>query len=125
MHHFTLFGVCVLNVMFLVAVLVPLAECQDRPTESSERVCYHSNNNTPAPGGLCGDILVNSVRLACRLPRGKRSNLPLSKVRTADTLTLQKRDAMRFLVKKDIFSNIVCECCYNRCSIRELQEYCD
>lgn len=122
------------NARFLAVVYVVLGvlvshvananQQRQRPGELPERVCYHSNINRPVGGGFCGPALTNAMSAVCALrSQGKRSVDSISTLSKAP-VAVEKKDAMRFLTKRDAFSNIYCECCYNRCSISELQEYC-
>ncbi|KAK3802812.1 hypothetical protein RRG08_012324 [Elysia crispata] len=110
-------------------VLVPDAAGQrNRPGEAPERVCRGGNQQRPVRGGICGSAISNAVSEVCS-NRGKRSDSFLNtftknKVDGPDSFALQKRDALGFLQKRDLSRGIVCECCYNVCTLGELQEYC-
>ncbi len=41
------------------------------------------------------------------------------------SLLLTKKDAMSYLVKRQgDGQNIICECCYNQCTLTEMLQYC-
>ncbi|GFS17358.1 hypothetical protein ElyMa_004979700 [Elysia marginata] len=90
MHRFTLHGICVMTVMFVMATFVPFAACHNRPGEAPERVCYHSNNHRAAQGGYCGGSLPVAVRTACDMPRGKRSANPFGQLTKGLNIDLSK-----------------------------------
>lgn len=119
-------AVCVV-VGILVSHGVTANRPRQRPGEPPERVCYHSNINRPVAGGMCGPDVPETISSVCRLyslRQGKRSADKID-VTMKGPVTLVKRDAMKFLTKRDAFRDIRCECCYNTCTISEIQEYCD
>ncbi|KAL3881616.1 hypothetical protein ACJMK2_028032 [Sinanodonta woodiana] len=90
----------------------------------------------PHPQGACGSQLTNLVHTICEMFSGfkKRSY-------DADTTAVQglgppvflpeqrfidKKSALDFLAKRTAYEEkgIVCECCYHRCSLMELAQYC-
>ncbi|XP_059169820.1 molluscan insulin-related peptide 3-like [Physella acuta] len=102
--------------IFLLAFNVCGVLAQDRPCS------YHDR---PHPRGLCGSNLANTVQLLCE-SRGLRSKRDAEKDGDDkfDVMTLTKKSALTYLGKREYTANIVCECCYNRCSQSEMLAYC-
>ncbi|RUS88969.1 hypothetical protein EGW08_003305 [Elysia chlorotica] len=46
-----------------------------------------------------------------------------SSLRLGDVF-LERKSAMSYLSKRQVRGGIVCECCYNQCSVMELLQYC-
>ncbi|XP_036357072.1 con-Ins Im1 isoform X1 [Octopus sinensis] len=91
-----------------------------------------------ASGGYCGDKIPNFLRLICSPggysdgPRQRRNYVSPYASRglrhrssTLKDIIISKKKAKSYLVKRDRnWSGIVCECCYNTCTIEELLDYC-
>jgi len=109
--------------------------------------------NTPHPKGVCGTLITELLKLLCggtyreRSDLVKRSPAAAQSILDMDPKTLldltkkaklndevqmgrdafyDKRDATMFLQKKADYyiTGISCECCYNKCDIREMVNYC-
>ncbi|GAB1600636.1 con-Ins Im1-like [Argonauta hians] len=115
----------------LLALLVSLLNWQ-LVIAGLEHTCNEETTRQgAASGGYCGDKIPNILRVLCT-PGGysdghveRRSYGLRHRSSTLKDIIISKTKAKSYLMKRDRnWSGIVCECCYNTCSIDELLDYC-
>ncbi|GFO09789.1 insulin-related peptide [Plakobranchus ocellatus] len=112
----------------LLVVLMVLCSTTDHAEAGYEHSCQY--NQQPHPNGLCGSRLADAVQSVCRargkrgLKRGATSLSDFTKGGMSESISLKKREAVNFLVKRNTYQDIICECCYNKCDMHELEQYC-
>ncbi|XP_046344562.2 con-Ins Im2-like [Haliotis rufescens] len=121
-------------VMRCPTVLLLLLCLQPGPAVADfEKTCnLEDRREGPAAGGICGSRLPEVIRLTCLVRRHRRSAKSLKgkaidKQSELKDLTLHKSTALSYLLKRSNGlgeQGITCECCYNRCSLTELMQYC-
>ncbi|CAG5135825.1 unnamed protein product [Candidula unifasciata] len=127
MTKFLNFALSRAGVYILILTLVQLVGVTHADLE---RVCdYRSRAHHE---GFCGANLDNMLHLVCS---GLNVNVPSKFIAKRQTdnfqninlrsIMLNKKDALSYLAKRENPGNIVCECCYNPCTIYELSQYCD
>ncbi|XP_046346308.1 molluscan insulin-related peptide 1-like [Haliotis rufescens] len=90
-----------------------------------EHTCY-LDDRKPSVGGLCGRRASMMVDMVCRGSFGKRNVRFMDDDPSLEPVKFAapKREALSYLGKRTSEQGFVCECCYHRCSIGELREYC-
>ncbi|XP_064594636.1 molluscan insulin-related peptide 3-like [Liolophura sinensis] len=81
----------------------------------------------PAARGMCGTHLSDALSVVCGgiFSVAKRSEQPSA--RTLKDIIANKQDALDYLGKRSSGlerTGVVCECCYHKCNIMEMLEYC-
>nr|QHI00148.1 insulin-like peptide [Sepia latimanus] len=123
---------------FLLATLLSIVNWQV-VNAGLEHTCNEETiRQGPAQGAHCGVEIPNILQLLCapagyneRMSDRQRRNLvPTSRAvgRRGNGLRdiiISKRQAKSYLTKRDRnWTGIVCECCYNKCILEELLDYC-
>ncbi|KAL5010790.1 hypothetical protein ScPMuIL_013095 [Solemya velum] len=88
----------------------------------------------PHAQGLCGSQITEIVKLVCgtrgyneRPVKRSEDEEEIDRVDQLKDIIMGKTEAFSYLQKRSDYQKkgIVCECCYNQCSILELQQYCN
>ena len=102
-----------ISILIGIFVIFAIVEFSEAGYSKSCPIPYKQN---PHPEGICGFTLVRFSKAVCetfkRGGKGLNKNKALGYVRSRRSIQTWQPH------------NIICECCYNKCSVSEMLEYC-
>nr|P80090.2 RecName: Full=Molluscan insulin-related peptide 3; AltName: Full=MIP III; Contains: RecName: Full=Molluscan insulin-related peptide 3 B chain; Contains: RecName: Full=Molluscan insulin-related peptide 3 A chain; Flags: Precursor [Lymnaea stagnalis]AAB28954.1 insulin-related peptide III [Lymnaea stagnalis] len=111
---------------FMVTVFLTLLLNVSITRGTTQHTC--SILSRPHPRGLCGSTLANMVQWLCSTyttsSKVKRQAEPDEEDDAMSKIMISKKRALSYLTKRESRPSIVCECCFNQCTVQELLAYC-